>query len=498
MAVAAAALLAGGCAVLAGLPEYTLGAGDAGAPDTGDARTDGGANLDGSTSDAADAACPDGCPAGYACVSGGCGNEVVQISAGDSHACARLRGGEVWCWGDNAYGELGLTPVFDDGGTSSSCGMLDCRPTAVKVTLPLSATWVSAGSGYTCAADVGGDVFCWGLNNASQLGHASGVGDVVCRDPGYTSCDPHPSQVLFSGGHEFVTAVSAGHGFACALTAETTVYCWGSNEFVTLGTGAEALGSAVPLPIVNLDGGVTEVSASQLSACAVRGVDGTVWCWGSNAVGQLGHDPANDPLCAVGGLDGSACALPQPVSDSQGKVIDNAATVNVGDFFACYLTSTDRTIWCWGGNGAGNLGTGTVIDETPHPYPLAQMTGPQQGVSGSANVVCANTLDGGVACWGAATDLALGEAGAALAEPCQGIPCVASPVPIIGLSDVVSVAAGGVTGVALRSDGSVWAWGSNVSGMLGHPPGPDAGDVQCETYGSTYCNGTPSPVLGLP
>ena len=66
-----------------------------------------------------------------------------------------------------------------------------------------------------------------------------------------------------------------------------------------------------------------------------------------------------------------------------------------------------------------------------------------------------------------------------------------------GLSDVVTVAAGGA-GIALRRDGTVWAWGDNTTGMLGHAPGPDAGDVVCSMYGSTYCNGTPARVLGLP
>ena len=229
----------------------------------------------------------------------------------------------------------------------------------------------------------------------------------------------------------------------------------------------------------------------------VRAADGTVWCWGLNVGGQDGHDPASNPSCPA--FDGSPCSLPSPVTDYNGNAINSAAYVNVGAASVCYLTFTsDRAIWCLGTNQDGNLGNGTVVDDTPHFYPLPQMTGPHVGLDGEGSLLCATGTDAGVSCWGAAVDLALGEAGAALAQPCTGVPCVAFPVPIAGLSDVVTVAAGGVTGIALRRDGTLWAWGGNLSGTLGHPPGPDAGDVPCDYSGSMFCNATPSRILGLP
>ena len=224
--------------------------------------------------------------------------------------------------------------------------------------------------------------------------------------------------------------------------------------------------------------------------------DGTVWCWGSNVAGQIGHDPAGNPSCPE--LDGAACSLPAPVTGFHGSTINSAGAVSVGLFFACYVTLTsDQSVWCWGSDAEGTLGIDQV-NGIPNPTPSAQFTGPQRGVSAN-NFACANGIDGGVSCWGPAVDLDLGEAGAtATAATCLGTPCASVPVPLTGLSNVVSISVGGTSGIALRDDGSVWAWGSNLWGMLGHTPGPAAGDVDCSMLGSTYCNGTPSRVLGLP
>jgi alpha-tubulin suppressor-like RCC1 family protein len=72
----------------------------------------------------------------------------------------------------------------------------------------------------------------------------------------------------------------------CALLADMSVACWGCNSTGQLGNGAVGAGSPTAAVVPGLTG-VTEVSVGSTFACALK-MDGTVWCWGDNAVGQLG------------------------------------------------------------------------------------------------------------------------------------------------------------------------------------------------------------------
>jgi hypothetical protein len=158
------------------------------------------------------------------------GADAVAISGGREHSCALLAGGDVRCWGQNYYGQLGST---------ANNGSYDPNPTPQPaVPLDASAVAISAGPTHTCAVLTTGDVQCWGSNPYGQLGSTTNNGTVAANPPQ----DPVP----VSGG---AVAVSAGSEHTCVLTSTGESSCWGRGSEGELGTVPPAGSSAAPVAV---------------------------------------------------------------------------------------------------------------------------------------------------------------------------------------------------------------------------------------------------------
>ena len=190
--------------------------------------------------------------------------------------CAEV-GGAVYCWGINTNGQLG------DGTTTN-------RLTAVLVANITTATSVSAGYGdHTCATLADGTVQCWGNNGSGQLGD----GTITKR----------LTPVLVSN-ITTATSVSAGDAHTCATLADGTVQCWGGNNKGQLGDGTTT-SSNIPVQVSGITT-ATSVSAGYESNCATLAGD-TVQCWGGNGYGQLGNNvtaDSNIPVQVLGIVPG--------------------------------------------------------------------------------------------------------------------------------------------------------------------------------------------------
>jgi hypothetical protein len=180
---------------------------------------------------------------------------VTGVSVGNTFACALTTGGGVECWGSNADGQLG------DNSTTKSAAPVQVMNLASGVTA------ISAGGNYACAI-VSGAVECWGDNGLGQslvpvaiAGLASGAtGVAVGADP-FTL--PTNACAVVNGG----------------------VMCWGDNSEGQLGNNSTT-SSSVPVPVATLTTGVVAVSVGTYYACAIT-ADGGVWCWGDNASGSV-------------------------------------------------------------------------------------------------------------------------------------------------------------------------------------------------------------------
>ncbi|MEZ4312290.1 MAG: hypothetical protein R3F14_30035 [Polyangiaceae bacterium] len=361
---------------------------------------------------------------GASCDGDGACREVVDVSVGFGHSCARLGDGAVKCWGDDALGQLG------DGNGDATFATVKGLDGVVA-----GATQISAGTNHTCALLSGGSIRCWGDNTFGQLGNGAAGGFV-----------DSPVQVTgFGGGQPGAVGVAAGNNHTCAWLASGAVRCWGEGESGKLGNGTID-SSSVPLGVSGINGNsasALSVSGGSHHTCAVL-TGGSIRCWGGNTNGQLGDDTLTmsttpvtvvDPggagftAVAAGGFHTCAVATGGAVwcwgFNSQGQLGDgttggsskvpvkallsgvSATGVAAGGFFNCALlapgAAPSSSVRCWGGNGFGQLGDGTTIaSDTPVPAAVLDAVGfGALSLSTRHSHVCVTLASGAAHCWGA-------------------------------------------------------------------------------------------------
>lgn len=196
-------------------------------------------------------------------------SRIIMIAAGANHDCAIDAGDRLWCWGSNNDGQLGR---HDRQQLSSPLA-------AVQVPLPPTIA-VAAGMHHTCAVTSSGAAYCWGANDAGQLG------------TGRVQDETAPSAVA---GTQQWRSISAGTHHSCAIDSGGTAYCWGANNSSQLGAGAAAE-SLVPLP-VSTSLRFIAIYAGDQNTCGIA-TDGIAYCWGSSVtrIPGPGVPPLADPV----------------------------------------------------------------------------------------------------------------------------------------------------------------------------------------------------------
>src|SRR2546427_522605 len=292
-------------------------------------------------------------------------------------------------------------------------------------------TAVSAGAFFSCVRLSDGTAQCTGRNQFGQLGNGDGT---------FTSS----SVPVAVSGVTAATRVATGGEHACALLGDSTVRCWGAGDSGQRGDGTFNNSSTVPVAVGGLTGAVTVVTGGY-HTCALLG-EGTMWCWGRNADGQLGDGTAGTQCAQTTGLCSST-----PV---RAGGITNPAAITAGGYHTCALLG-DGTAQCWGRNGQGQLGDGTITNSSS-PVRAGGISG-AVAVSGGVSHTRAGPRVGAGSCWGRNLE---GQRG-------DGTPTTSpTPVGVGGITGAVAFAAGrgGVHPCALRADGSVKCWGAVGAG----------------------------------
>jgi alpha-tubulin suppressor-like RCC1 family protein len=244
-----------------------------------------------------------------------------------------------------------------------------------------------------------------------------------------------------------IVAISAGNEHTCALTTAGGVLCWGQGFEGQLGTGG-TLSYSLPVPVQGLSSGVAAIAAGGSHTCALTTAGG-VKCWGSNFFGELGDGSGNDRYGPV---------------DVRG-LTSGVLAISAGGTTTCALLGAGG-VKCWGGNYYGELGNGTIGNDSLVPVDVIGLPTDVVAVSASEDSACALTSTGGMKCWGLNVALQLGY---------QTTGSYSSvPHDVDDLSSGVSSMSLGTGNhmCAVVSGGGAKCWGSGAYGMLGNGAAP--------------------------
>ena len=293
--------------------------------------------------------------------------DPTQLEAGEAHTCAISKQGQVYCWGRNDQGQLGIGTTADSKGATLVEGLTNI----VEISLYLDST---------CARSGAGEVWCWGKQMQWE-------GDATLPTP---QPDLEPSKSISLGKY-----VGAGPGFAiCSVKTEGTLWCHGD----TIGDGQQGAGEVFDvvevvvtkeaLLTVNEDGSygawdgayvsntilgesIAHIRCSSYleqqptSICAIL-ESGKVACWGDNYSGQLGL-----------GTDEHSVSDPTVLIKLQSEVVTDVEfgsnETYAGSVHTCAVTQTG-SVHCWGSNEFGE--TGSLSTQPPPFQEGAETTSP--------------------------------------------------------------------------------------------------------------------------
>ena len=301
-------------------------------------------------------------------------NSVAAVMGGEIHNVALKSDGTVWCWGWNAFGQLG------NGTTNDSWVPVQAGLTA---TPPLMNVVKLGGRPYfTLAEKADGTIWAWGMNQFGQMGN----GTVTPFSGAPNSVPVLVSNSQPGGPINGAAQITCGYQFGAALTTNGTVWVWGSGTHGEQGTGATT-SNYIPVQIQGLTN-ITQISAGWFHILA-RKSDGTAWAWGDNSSGELGDGTTSNRFSPVRVLN-----------------VSNIVAVSGGDSHSSALAA-DGTIWKFGRNDVGELSNGSV-NTNANPFPAKILTDKFGNVFSNVVMMAARDYhnialkaDGSVWMWGA-------------------------------------------------------------------------------------------------
>ena len=330
-----------------------------------------------------------------------------------------FREGNLWIWGNNSAGRLGTNDTIN-------------RLTPVT-TFVGGTNWkqVSSGGYHTAAIKTDGTLWVWGQNDSGQLGNNT-VNNILTPI------------TTFSGGTNW-KEVACGQTHTIAIKTDGTLWTWGASFFGGLGNNDSATNRCTP--VTTFAGGTNwrQVAAGTNFSAAIK-TDGTLWSWGRNTYGQL--------------ADNTTTTRSTPVTTFAGG--NNWKQVACSGYSAAAI-KTDGTLWTWSGGltNRGVLGTNDTINRLTPVTTFAGGTNWKQVASGGDNTAAIKT-DGTLWIWGSSFQGALGNASTAFAN-------VLTPITTFaGGTDWKFIECGRARyTIAIKTDGTLWTWGSGADGKLG-------------------------------
>ena len=331
----------------------------------------------------------------------------VSVSAGFAHSVALTKNGTIYTWGFNSRGQLG-------NGTE----------TMQTLPQPLAGKWraVTSGASHVIAIKSDGTLWAWGSNQRAQAGRMDGENQTT------------PIQI--SSETNWV-AITAGYYEGIALNDKGELYGWGHA-----GNPQDWTKLSVPTRI-GTDNDWIKISAGLGITVAVKN-NGTLWTWESPAINSNTGLPYWEGRISQVGMD------------------NNWAEISVGYNYVL-ATKTNGTLWAWGNNSDGQIGDGFAGGTVYSPQQIGSANNWKLPEAGDFHGMALNQ-NGILSTWGANGDGQLGNQNSNVYSP-QEIAC---PDIKTGCWKTISVGVSDNFTIALKDDGSLWAWGNNLFGQLGN------------------------------
>ena len=483
----------------------------------------------------------------------------TAASMGAEHFLAIKSDGSLWAWGDNDYGQLGIgyssiiqqsplrigenndwTAVSAKGcwsmaiksdGSLWTWGCTDFYElpegeivevgSAIPVQTNSTGTWTAIAAGYYQSLGLQNDGSLWRLNYDEQIGSAmlldstgtwtavmgGGSQSLALKNDGslWTWRQYSSSMVQLNVTGPW-TAVSIGSSIwsnhVLGIKSDGSLWAWGENEYGQLGDGS-TIESSTPI-LIDSTSTWTAIAAGKFHSMAVKS-DGSFWAWGYNDSGQLGNgveaarklfpvqvETDNNwfAMAAGGGhslavkSDGSLWAWGNNEDGQLGIGEDSIkiqqspvrigedndwSSVAAGGGYSRYdghslALKNDGSLWAWGYNHYGQLGNGLGgsiwLYNKYSPVRIGEDSDWAVVVAGNSHSL-ALKKDGSLWSWGANSSGQLGIGDESITESF-------SPVRVGEDNDWVTVVAGASHNLAIKNDGSLWAWGANRQGQLGN------------------------------
>jgi alpha-tubulin suppressor-like RCC1 family protein len=345
------------------------------------------------------------------------------VIAAGGHALVIDINGNLWAWGKNDYGQLGLGHTNNKIIPTQIVRDWDYNQFGNVDSIAVARIYEDA---YSLARKTDGTLWAWGCNNYGQLGLGE-TGDLNA-----------PKQI----GSDFDWSIfCAGRYHSLAIKTTGTLWAWGNNESGKLGLGDNWIDRITPTQVTT-EADWSTVTAGRYHSLAIK-TTGTLWGWGQNSTAALGLGDTIDRLTPT-----------QVGTDSDWAIITAFGWQSFG-------IKTMGTLWAWGENHFCTLGLGDTIDRLT-PTQITTETDWVAVSAGGNHVIAlkANPAGGRILwSWGynAQGQLGLGDIGINRTTPTQ----------VTTETDWVSIAAQSESSFALKTTGIPWSWGSNSFGRLG-------------------------------
>ena len=338
----------------------------------------------------------------------------TYVVGGGSHTVALKTDGTIWSWGWNNNGQLGL-------------GDRTNRLSPVQIGTLTNWSKVVCGFNWTVALKTDGTIWSWGSNGSGTLGDST------------LSSKSSPIQI---GTLTNWSNIFGGNQFVFATRTNGTVWAWGDNQRGAYGDG-RTISRSSPVQVGNL------VDFESLSGgnqhIIGKKTNGTLWSWSGNS-----------DIATIG--SGIMAAVGRTILYSSPIQVTNISNISMvsHELTVVHAIKKDGTLWAWGLGPNGEMGDTSLIGKAS-PVQIGTATDWSRISSGINHTVAIKT-GGTLWAWGSDD---LGQLGTGDTTP------VSSPVQIGTLTGWSDISCGSLYTMAVRTNGTLWVWGQNVAGKLG-------------------------------